>query len=146
MAQILGANLLANTDYVLSAQVGNPFYNGSDTTAPYRIELLAGGTLLASDTGAPPAADSWALNGLTYNSGPSPALLGQPLEIRLVAVAYVDGDGFDGYEVDWDEVSLTARTTSPVPDGGAAGVLLGLSCGCLFGFAKWSRRGNFKVS
>ena len=107
MSQILSDTLQADTEYVLSVQVGNAFYNESDETAPYRIELLAGGVLLQSDTGASPVADTWELHSLTYQSGPDPAQLGQPLEIRLIAVDFTDGGGFDAYEVDFDEVSLS---------------------------------------
>ncbi|HAK97012.1 MAG TPA: hypothetical protein DCM87_18980, partial [Planctomycetes bacterium] len=106
LSQVLFARFEADTEYVLSAQVGNAFYNGSDATAPYRLELWAGDVLLASETGAAPAADTWELKSLTYASGPDPVGLGLPLEIRLVAAAYVDGSGIDGYEVDFDDVRL----------------------------------------
>jgi len=59
MSQVLSATLEANTKYDLSALVGNPYlFNGSTATANYRIELLAGGVLLASDTGPSPADDT----------------------------------------------------------------------------------------
>jgi hypothetical protein len=35
---------------------------------------------------------------LTFNSGSSPAQLGEPLEIRLIAERYADGSGVDRYE------------------------------------------------
>jgi len=112
MSQVLSATLQANTQYDLSALVGNPFlFNGSTTTGDYRIELLAGGVVLASDTGASPADDTtWTTASLTYNSGASPAQLGEALEIRLLAVDFTDGKG-----VDFDDVWLTAEGPTPDP-------------------------------
>jgi hypothetical protein len=102
LSQILSATLQADTQYDLSALVGNPvLYNGG-LTADYRIELLAGGVLLASDTGPSPVDDqTWTTASLTYNSGASPAQIGQPLEIRLLAVDFTDW-----YEVHYDNVVL----------------------------------------
>jgi hypothetical protein len=114
VAQVLtNAALKANTQYVLSVQVGNAFHNQSDLTAPYRLELVAGGVLLEEDAGASPAAGMWELHRLTYHSGPDPVELGQPLEIRLMAMAYTDGLGTDGYGVDFDEVGLTVSAGEP---------------------------------
>jgi hypothetical protein len=121
ISQVLTVKLTADTEYVLSAAVGNPLWNGSDVSADYRLELLAGGVLLDSDTGASPASGDWALHSLTYTSGHSPAQLGQPLEIRLIAVDYTDGGGGDGYEVDFDSVTLTLKApiaTNPYPKDG----------------------------
>ena len=123
LAQILADTLQANTEYVLSAQVGNSFYNGSNDSADNRLELLAGGVLLQSVTGTSPGTDAWEPHTLTYTSGPNPAQLGQPLEIRLIAVDYTAPAGDDGYEVEWDEVSLT--TTPSRSAGGRGGGLPG---------------------
>jgi len=46
---------------------------------------------------------------LTYNSGASPAQLGQPLEIRLLAVDFTDE-----YEVAFDDVKLSRVTSDAV--------------------------------
>jgi hypothetical protein len=108
LSQILEAPLEAGMRYVLEVHIGNPYFNGSETTADYRIELLAGGVLQASQTGPSPAAGLWERQCLIYHSGADPAQLGEPLEIRLVATAYADTTGTDGYEVDFDAVSLTA--------------------------------------
>jgi len=107
LSQVLDVTLEEDTEYLLSLEVGNPFYNESDLTAPYRVELLAGGVLLASDTDESPVADTWQEHTLVYNSADNPEQVGEPLEIRLVAVEYADGGGVDGYEVDFDEVVLT---------------------------------------
>lgn len=109
LSQILSATLQANTQYDLSVSVGNPaLYNGGPT-ADYRIELLAGGVLLASDTGPSPLDDTWKTASLTYNSGGDPVQLGQPLEIRLLAV-----DFDDWYEVHFDNVTLSYSEPVPV--------------------------------
>jgi hypothetical protein len=112
MSQVLSAKLEANTQYILSALVGNPFlFNGSTAAGNYRIELLAGGVLLKSDTGASPANDkTWKTASLTYDSGAGPAQLGQALAIRLVAVNFTNGKG-----VDFDDVKLTAEGPAPDP-------------------------------
>jgi len=112
MSQVLSAKLEANTQYILSALVGNPFlFNGSTAAGNYRIELLAGGVLLKSDTGASPANDkTWKTASLTYDSGAGPAQLGQALAIRLVAVNFTSGKG-----VDFDSVRLTAEGPAPDP-------------------------------
>ena len=100
LSQVLqGATLEANTQYVLSAQVGNPFFNPNTSGSPFRIELLAGGVLLKVLSSTSPIAGQWQAHSLTYNSGSNPAQLGQPLEIRLI------GDGSD--EVDFDQVAIT---------------------------------------
>ena len=104
--QILTSNLAPNLTYTLKVAIGNPaLYNVPPPAPNYRIELLAGGVLLASSTGSPPANDSaFKTATLTYSSGPSPAQAGQPLEIRLITV--VDPRA-DFYEVDFDDVRLT---------------------------------------
>jgi len=64
--------------------------------------LLAGGVLLALDTGPSPINDqTWKTAMVVYDSGEEPAQLGEPLEIRLIAVNYTDGKG-----VDFDDVKL----------------------------------------
>jgi hypothetical protein len=109
LSQVLTDTLEADTRYILGALVGNAFYNESDITADYRLELLAGGVLLGTDAGDSPAAGEWAHHSVTFESGSSPAQLGEPLEIRLIAEAYADDSGEDWYEVDFDEIQLTAE-------------------------------------
>ena len=114
LSQVLSATLQANTQYDLSAMVGNPVLYNEGLTADFRIELLAGGVLLASDTGSSPVDDTtWATASLSYNSGANPAQLGQPLEIRLLAVDFADW-----YEVHYDDVFLTATLLIPVANPG----------------------------
>jgi len=113
LSQVLSATLQANTRYELSALVGNPYlFNGSSPAGDYRIELLAGGALLASDTGPSPADDTtWKTASLVYESGENPARLGEPLEIRLLAVNLPDLQR----EVDFDDVQLIAEGPAPDP-------------------------------
>lgn len=111
--QILSATLLANAKYVLSVKIGNPLGWNSGLAPNYRIELLAGGLLLASSTGLAPVDDTAFLTAsLTFNSGVAPPQLGQPLEIRLLALEDIRDDG---YELDYDDVKLTVTTESPSP-------------------------------
>lgn len=112
-SQVLEETFKANTKYVLSVRIGNPFYNGiyngSDMTAPFRIELLAGGVILESITGDSPVAGLWQQQSLTYVSSGSHEQIGEALGIRLIAVACADDNGVDDFEVDFDEVTLTAQ-------------------------------------
>jgi hypothetical protein len=106
--QVLASKLAPNLIYTLNVAIGNPaLYNVPPPAPDYRIEFLAGGVLLASSTGSPPADDSaFGIVAVTYSSGSSPALAGQPLEIRLITV--VDPRD-DAYEVDFDDVRLSAE-------------------------------------
>ena len=72
----------------------NSYYDWLD----YKVQLLAGGTVIAEDD--------------TYDAGDA-ALVGQPLEIRLLA-ASVDGLEVD---TDFDDVVLTADPPFPAPAG-----------------------------
>ncbi len=110
--QVLDADLVANTEYQLTVQVGNPFYNERNESAPYRIELVAGGVVVASQTDDSPRSGRWAEASLIYQSANHPNLVGQALEIRLLAVEFVDEQGVDGYQVDFDDVRLSFKTGS----------------------------------
>lgn len=98
----------ANTTYILTAAVGNPLYNGSNTATDYRLELLAAGVVLQSQSGDSPNSGQWQSHGLVWNSGPNPTQLGQPMEVRLIAEAS------NGYEINFDDVSLTGDSTGGV--------------------------------
>jgi len=115
LSQILIDTLHANTEYVLEVEVGNPLFNGSDVTADYRLELLAGDVVLATVSGASPTAGVLEHHSLTFYSGASPAQLGERLAIRLIAVD--GGISTDGFEVDFDLVTLTATSADFNSDG-----------------------------
>lgn len=122
LQQVLAATLLPQTRYTLSVGIGNiasgtslpgssdgggVFYDLSGFPG-YRIELRAGGLLLASESGgvAPPEGE-FRTTALSFATGAAHPALGQALAIRLVNL---DGPGI---EVDFDDVQLSA---SPVPE------------------------------
>lgn len=144
LGQTLSSTLTANTDYTLSVDVGN--INSGDATngtffdlsgfPGYRIELLAGGVLLAEDfelTDSPIGEGEFALRELTFSTGAAPALLGQDLEIRLFNLNLADAN-FPGadLEVDFDNVRLDASSNLEIPEPGALALFgLGLAGLCL---------------
>ena len=140
--QILGATLAAETQYVLSAQVGSPNFNIFDD-GPWRLELWAGGVMLDSSSGANPTSGNWDYRTLTYYSDTNPAQLGGDLEIRLFAVApTTDGSvHFDDirFELHFDDVSLTARAIQTIPEPSTL-VLAALGLLGLLGFVRRRRR------
>jgi len=105
LRQILPTPLMPGTVYTLAAWVGNPSAHNGGATADYRIELVAGSVLLASPTGPSPLDDtSWTNVVVTYTSPQSSPLMGEPLEIRLVAV-----DNTDDLHLNFDNVTLKAK-------------------------------------
>ena len=86
LAQVLGTDLAPNMTYTLTVKVGNPIkVDYSFNTFPgYRVQLLAGGTVLAEDPNTQAVAkDQWVTSTVVYSSG-STVTPGQKLEIRLV--------------------------------------------------------------
>ncbi len=126
--QILANNLVAaNTTYTLMVDVVNDGYYEEDVQ--YRVQLRAGtgaGSVLAKDNNTQHALDTygvWETSIVTYNSGATPAKLGLPMEIRLVAIYNANGtiEGGTGEttnEMTFDNVRLTANPPFPayVPD------------------------------
>jgi hypothetical protein len=116
--QTLAANLQANTQYTLTLQIGNiaveppPPYVAFDLNGfpGYRIELLAGGVLLAADNDTlDPAEGTFALSTTTFVTGAAHPQLGQALTIRLINLNTPNS----GIEVNFDDVRLEAV---PVPE------------------------------
>jgi hypothetical protein len=120
LRQVLTESLAANTEYTLSVEVGN-IASGEASNGTffdlqgfpgYRIELLAGGVVLAEvseGTDAPIAEGEFELREVKLTTGSAPLQLGQPLEIRLynsniVDPAFPEAD----LEVDFDNVRLDA--------------------------------------
>ena len=115
--QILSHALSEHAVYDLSVRVGNPgAFNTGKTVGSYRIELVANDVILASSTGAAPAADTWteATLSFNYDASPEPTALGSPVEIRLFAV----DNGQTGWELAFDQVSLSLTLTSPSANAG----------------------------
>jgi hypothetical protein len=111
LAQVLTETLTAGMTYTLTVEVGNSFYYAWGEG--YKIQLLAGGSLLAQDDSSQtPATDTFATSTVTYTYDLAHSdLLGEPLEIRLLAKP---GNG----ELDVDDVRLDA-----VPEPATMGLL-----------------------
>lgn len=153
LQQTLAATLQASTRYTLSVAVGNiasgtslpgsadgggVFYNLAGFPG-YRLELLAGGQLLAADhdsLGGSIAEGSFVTATLQFDSGATPALLGQPLGIRLINLARPGNLAAPGIEVDFDAVQLVA---APVPEPAVAALWLAGLAG-LCSLAAWRQR------
>lgn len=129
LQQTLGATLRANTIYTLKVDVGN-IASGNDGGGTaynlngfpgYRVELLAGGTVLKQDDNALAATlaeGTFAVSIVTFTTGAATAELNQPLGTRLVNLNVVDaGAPAADLEVDFDNVRLDAVTTVPEPTG-----------------------------
>lgn len=142
LVQTLSETLQANNDYVLNVEIGNiasgtatngTFFN-LDGFPGYRVDLLAGGVVIAQDNntlaGAIPEGE-FATSTVTFQTGDSHAQLGQQLGIRLVNLNQVDASfPAADLEVDFDNVRLSAAPSVPEPAGliwvAAATMLLGL--------------------
>jgi autotransporter-associated beta strand protein len=112
ISQTLGGvigQLQVDASYTLSVKVGNTaFFTGFPG---YRVQLLANGTILAEDNSSlSPAEGAFVTSTInySYNAGLHSALLGKPLEIRLL------GKGTDNTEVDFDDVRLAVTFANPV--------------------------------
>ncbi len=130
LSQTLGATLLANTQYTLQIDIGNiasgTSMDGSDFNLAgfpgYRVDLLAGATVLASDNNTLAgsiAEGTFALSTVIFTTGAAHTNLGQNLGIRLVNLNVTDpsAPGAD-LEVDFDNVRLDA-TAVPEPSAAA---------------------------
>ena len=128
--QQLTATLAADTHYSLTVQVGNiasgsggTLLNtgcfGSEGFPGYRVQLLAGDSLLAEDNSSlSPGEGLWALSTVNFASSAAPAQLGLPLAIRLINLngpATVTNPLQNGVEVDFDDVRLDAMPLTAVP-------------------------------
>lgn len=129
LVQSLTDTLMANTRYELRVQVGNiasgtdenlNFYN-LDGFSGYRVELLAGGVVVAQDNNSLTIPEGeFAESVVTLDVGAGHAQLGQLLGIRLVHINEVPAGMEDvtdlDREVDFDDVRLDA-TAIPAPGG-----------------------------
>ena len=99
--QTLGATVQANTTYVLSVEVGA---RADYVFTGYVAALLAGNVTLASGHRATPVGGTFVTEVVGYESGATPAQLGQPLQILITST----GDG----QVNIAGVGLTAIPTT----------------------------------
>jgi hypothetical protein len=129
VAQDLGVPAQPNTRYRLEVQVGNigsgtscvqPYQSfgffGIDGFPGYRVQLLAGGVVVAEDVdGVTPPEGVFEAVSVTWESGESPPA--GELSIRLISRNRgTTVPGQDGVEVDFDAVRLFAGTpASAVP-------------------------------
>jgi hypothetical protein len=108
LAQVLTETFTADTTYELTVEVG---HNNSYGMSGYKVQLLAGGTVIAEDPNSmtiDPDTFKTSTVQYAYDAGDA-ALVDQPLEIRLFAL--------DAGEVDFDDVQLTAVPPFPAPTG-----------------------------
>lgn len=114
LSQTLDTLLAANTTYTLTVDVGNPetyfsevnnFFFDFDGFPGYRVELLAGGQVIAADNNSQCIAEGdFGTSTVTFTSGSDSSYLGQNLGIRLINL-----NAAPGTEVDFDNVHLTAQ-------------------------------------
>ena len=132
--QTLGATLQANTNYTLTVEVGdidsgfatNGAFFDLEGFPGYRIDLLAGGSVIVSDNNSLAGSlveGLFSTATLSIDIGAAHALLGQNLGIRLVNLN--NPQGASDLEVDFDDVQLNATAISE--PGMIALALLGLS-------------------
>lgn len=130
--QTLAGNTLAqNTRYTLNVTVGNiasgtglgafaPFGFANLSGFPgYRVELLAGGQVVAADDNSLVIGDGrFATSSVVLEVGQSHALAGQTLGIRLLNLNNATGNPLErGREVNFDNVSLVAAPVPELPSG-----------------------------
>ena len=125
--QELAAALEANTKYTLEVEVGNIGEGtGSGGFFPldgfpgYRIELIAGSTVLAIDDDSLSIAEyEFETSTIMFTVGAAHANLGELLKIRLINLNQIpignDVNAPFDLEVDFDDVRLSAVSTIPEP-------------------------------
>lgn len=128
--QDLGVALAARTTYTLTVEVGDiascaglvvPYTSFFDLSGfpGYRVQLLAGGVVVAEDDDTLSPGDGvFTPTTLVHHSGTNPSQLGQTLSIRLVTKNQPDVAGVSGLEVDFDDVTLDASPSIgvvPIP-------------------------------
>ena len=123
--QQLAETLQADTRYTLTVEVGNiascarlvvPFTSFFDLDGfpGYRVQLLAGGQVIAEDAIAlSPGEGVFELATVEHTTGAGPAQLGQPLAIRLVTRNQPDVPGVSGQSNRRSVPSESLVTSSP---------------------------------
>ena len=113
IAQVLTETLASDTTYELTVEVGDsPLYDWPG----YKVQLLAGGNLLAEDDNSLTVPDNdFVTSTVTYTSGDATdPNIGLPLEIRLLVV---NSSATGWLEMNFDDVQLTANPPFPAPTG-----------------------------
>lgn len=136
-SQTLAASLQLNTLYTLQVDIGNiandpnpPHSSFNFSGFPgYRVDLLAGGTVIASDENTLlPGEGAFLTSTVLLSVGGSHALAGQPLGVRLVNL-----DGANGIEVNFDNVRLDAAA---IPEPANAAFAAGASVFFMLGLKR----------
>lgn len=118
LSQVLTATLASSTLYTLQVDVGDR----SDTVLTgYLIELLAGSTVLASDNSSLAPVSGFLTSTIQFQSGATPAELGQALQIRLRLIGSQVGQVA---QVNFDNVRLDGTLVDPTPVPEPASLLL----------------------
>ena len=104
--QNLSATVQANTTYTLTVELGA---REDYAFTGYTVTLGAGNVSLATGNTATPVGGSFVTDTVTYESGATPAQLGQPLQILITSSGTSSGTG----QVDIEDVTLTAAPTAP---------------------------------
>lgn len=112
LSQTLASTFQENAVLTLTVAVGN---TKIDPSFPgYRVQLLAAGTILAQDDADTVPLDSFVTSTVTYSFDEADAaLVGQPLEIRLLSKGQVASS-----EVAFDDVRLSVSFADPVANAG----------------------------
>jgi len=135
LRQTLASTLQLSTQYTLTVQIGNFRPSVGDpwnfTGFPgYRVDLLAGSTLIASDNNTlSPAEGRYLTSTVSFATGLAHANAGQALAIRLVSL------NGPGVEVNFDQVTLDAVA---VPEPATCSLVLlasGVAC-----FWRWKQK------
>ena len=125
LTQTLGSTLQLSTAYTMNVGVGNFRPSVGDpwdfTGFPgYRVELRAGGELLAADNNTLlPSEGTCLTSTVSFTTGSSHLNAGQALSIHLVSL------NGPGVEVNFDDVRLVA---TPVPEPSSVLVIAGIAC------------------
>jgi hypothetical protein len=135
LQQTLGDTLQANTSYTLNVLVGNiasgwsvsdDFFDLSGFPG-YRIDLMAGNTVMASDSNLLASSimeGQWGQSTVSFATGGAHAALGQNLRIRLVNLNVIDPSFPEAdREVDFDNVMLSAVA---VPEPATTALFIGI--------------------
>jgi hypothetical protein len=80
--QTVGATVQANTTYTLTMEVGA---RADEVFTGYEAMLLAGNVTLVSGNRATPFGGEFVTETLVYQSGATPAQLGQPLQVLITS-------------------------------------------------------------
>jgi len=116
LRQVLGLDLAPDATYMLTVKVGNPprVDYAFNTFPGYRVQLWAGGILLAEDANTLTVPlDEWVTSTVVYASGPA-VTPGQKLEIRLANMGISPGGSGRDHYVLYDDVQLTATLVHPI--------------------------------